>query len=799
MIEVSNREFIIDGKGTVLFGGEIHYFRLPAEQWEDRIIKAGQAGCNLISSYVPWMIHEDVEGDIDFEGRRRKENDLAYFLEIISKHGMYCLLRPGPYVMSELVHEGIPAWMYTEHKDSLAIGKDGKVHPTQSVYLLDPVFLDLTEKWYKAFSDTIKPYLINAGGPVIMLQLDNEIGMMHWCSGTADYTPANIERFREYLTDNGSDLPFNITGMSPEDFYRFTVSPPKEAALFVRDRLSRFMREYFREYFEVLQEKMYRLSGEIPVVLNIHGFDGTDVIKRGKRYPIGVSQLTSAAKVRNTVTAGDYYIGNICYDTCQDIMLANSFTYAVQSPDQPLFSAEFQGGFQFDTPRLQPASYDLTTRLCIADGMNGVNFYMFAGGTNLPGTGYLGHRHNWQAPVNTDGTLGSQYSVISHLGKVLKACGSTLSALKKESSVTLGLIPDHYMTEYRDEHTSAFCDDLILYREEFLYEGMGKAMSVLNLTYEGYDLTMDAPVSVKEHPDMVVMCAPYMDAPVQERLVRYIRDGGRLLVYPTLPDKDMLGQPCTILADELGAKCRIVDFGFADIDGVEEVVVWSATDLGDVENGFAKSNAGFTCAFTKQSGKGTAVVFGIAMQHNFYYYDQIVLDLFRKIGVQPLFTSDSVGDKLLIQSRADEKGGRYVFINNIDEYDKTTRFYHKGNVIFGGRELTIRSRKGLMLPMGIEFADDVYIEYSTAEITGFEHTSDGFEITLALSQPQDELVLRTSHEPLISDFYTVSESVSGNERQIKIKSELHGYINDSLVIGFKSTRQDLTADRREIK
>ena len=78
MLEIKDRNFIIDGKPTFLFGGEVHYFRLPRAAWEDRIMKVKKAGGNLVSTYIPWLIHEPVRGDIDVTGRRRPENDLGY-------------------------------------------------------------------------------------------------------------------------------------------------------------------------------------------------------------------------------------------------------------------------------------------------------------------------------------------------------------------------------------------------------------------------------------------------------------------------------------------------------------------------------------------------------------------------------------------------------------------------------------------------------------------------------------------------------------------------------------------------
>ena len=103
MVEVKNGNFVINGRDTFLFGGEIHYFRVPRQDWENRIIRAKQAGANLVSSYIPWLIHEYEEGDIDLEGRRRPENDLGAFLQLIKKHHMYCILRPGPYIMTGFI------------------------------------------------------------------------------------------------------------------------------------------------------------------------------------------------------------------------------------------------------------------------------------------------------------------------------------------------------------------------------------------------------------------------------------------------------------------------------------------------------------------------------------------------------------------------------------------------------------------------------------------------------------------------------------------------------------------------
>lgn len=780
MVNFQNNNFYIRGKETFLFGGEVHYFRIPKKDWEDRIVKVKQAGGNLVSTYIPWIIHEDIEGDIDVTGVRRPENDLGYFLSLIQKHGMYCIVRPGPYIMSEIVNEGLPFWLYDKYPDIMAKDRFGNQHVSRCMYLLHDGYLQYVDRWYKALGNVIQPYMIQNNGPVIMGQLDNEIGMMHWCCGMADYTPQNVADFKVWLQEKyGENLAQEYDVDLGEGFYAFVCNPPAQYANKLRVDFSLYTREYFKAYFEILKKKFNQYMGDVPVIVNVHGFNTIDIVKRGKEYPIGVSQLSSVCDVEDTVMAGDYYIGNIVYDNFQDIMLANAFTYAVQAEGQPLFSAEFQGGFQVDTPRMQPTTYDLTSRLCVANGMNGINYYMFAGGTNVPGTDLLGLRHSWQAPVDTDGSLRPHYPLIQHLGKIIKAAGDSLLRTQQEAVVHLGLIPDYYMTEYSDDFSRPICDELKMYRDNLLYEGMGKGMSIMNIIYEGYDLTKNQDLDVEKMPHMAVFSTRYMDRPIQERLLKYMNDGGKLLIFPTIPVMDLTGKPCTVLQDAVGCKAEVVDFGFAKyIDDVENLIIFNATDFGDVENVFAKHQDGDrNIGFEKNIGKGKLVAFGVGMAHDYYYRDQVILNVFDKIDVKPIFTAD---DKLSLISRVSPKGERYLFINNLDEYDKPTRIYMQGEALFEGKEIVVKSRKGLMLPLRVTVHNNVFVEYSTAEICEIEEDDKGtIRVGLALGQPEDVIMLKTSHVPVASEDYKVEKM---QENTYRITSLKHGYIHHHIYI-----------------
>lgn len=520
--------------------------------------------------------------------------------------------------------------------------------------------------------------------------------------------------------------------------------------------------------------------GNVPVIVNVHGFDSIDIIKRGKQYPIGVAQLSRVCDVGNAVMAGDYYIGNIVYDNFQDIILANAFTYAVQPKGQPLFSAEFQGGFQVDTPKMQPTTYDLTTRLCVANGMNGINYYMFAGGRNVKGTDLLGLRHSWQAPIDTDGSFNPQYKLISHLGHIFKAAGKSLLRTKQEKVVHLGIIPEYYMTEYSDEFTQDICNELKLYREVLLYEGMGKGMAVMNIAFEGYDLTDDSEIDIQKIPKLAVFSTRYMDSNIQSKLIDFVNNGGKLLIFPTIPVMNLEGRACTIIKDALECEAHINDYGFAKyIDDVEDLIIFNSTDFGDVENVFAMHEEGKNIGFVKELGLGKIVVFGVGMSHDYFYRDKVILNIFEKIDVQPVFTSD---EKLSLISRVSEFKERYLFINNFDEYDKKTLIYQGGEALFEGKELIVKSRKGLMLPLNVWLNDEIKIEYSTAEIFSVNKENEITTLIISIEQPKDTMIIQTKLTPTESLNYEL-EKLTKN--RYKIHSKLHGYINDYIEIKFK--------------
>lgn len=151
----TNYYMTADGKPFFGVTGEMHFSRISEEQWEDAIIKAKMGGLNIIATYVFWNVHEEVEGRFRFDGCR----DIRRFVELCRKHGLYVILRVGPFGHGEMRNGGLPDWLY------------GKPFECRSC---DEGFYDAVRKYFAAIHSQVDGLYFRQGGPIIAAQLDNE-------------------------------------------------------------------------------------------------------------------------------------------------------------------------------------------------------------------------------------------------------------------------------------------------------------------------------------------------------------------------------------------------------------------------------------------------------------------------------------------------------------------------------------------------------------------------------------------------------------------------------------------------
>ena len=155
---IGKSTFLLNGKPFTVKAAELHYTRIPAPYWEHRIEMCKALGMNTICLYVFWNIHEQTEGQFDFTG----QNDIAAFCRLAQKHGMYVIVRPGPYVCAEWEMGGLPWWLLKK-KDIV-------------LRTLDPYFMERTAIFMKEVGKQLAPLQITRGGNIIMVQVENEYG-----------------------------------------------------------------------------------------------------------------------------------------------------------------------------------------------------------------------------------------------------------------------------------------------------------------------------------------------------------------------------------------------------------------------------------------------------------------------------------------------------------------------------------------------------------------------------------------------------------------------------------------------
>lgn len=156
--EAGENTFLLNGEPFVIKAAEIHYPRIPKEYWEHRVKMCKALGMNTVCLYIFWNYHEQEEGQYDFSGQK----DIAAFCKLAQKHGLYVIVRPGPYVCAEWEMGGLPWWLLKK--------KDIKLREQ------DPYYMERTELFMNEVGKQLSDLQITRGGNIIMIQVENEYG-----------------------------------------------------------------------------------------------------------------------------------------------------------------------------------------------------------------------------------------------------------------------------------------------------------------------------------------------------------------------------------------------------------------------------------------------------------------------------------------------------------------------------------------------------------------------------------------------------------------------------------------------
>jgi hypothetical protein len=146
-ITFDGQSFLLDGRRVWLVSGSIHPARVPRARWADRIHAAKQAGLNCIETPVVWARHEPRHGQFDF----KEENDIREFVKLVHAAGMWCILRPGPFIDGGYDMGGLPPWLLNTEGLKLRTANQP--------------FLEACSRYITALSGQLRDLQVNAPTP----------------------------------------------------------------------------------------------------------------------------------------------------------------------------------------------------------------------------------------------------------------------------------------------------------------------------------------------------------------------------------------------------------------------------------------------------------------------------------------------------------------------------------------------------------------------------------------------------------------------------------------------------------
>src|SRR5450830_279698 len=180
---ISDTDFMLDGQRLQIRCGEMHFARVPREYWIHRLKAIKAMGLNTVCAYLFWNYHEWREGRYDWQGQR----DAAEFCKLAQQEGLWVILRPGPYACAEWEMGGLPWWLLKKPGNAFLRTRDAN-------------FVQPARRYMKEVGRILGPQQITHGGPILMVQVENEYGFF---GEDLDY----MRDMKSMLQDAGFDVP----------------------------------------------------------------------------------------------------------------------------------------------------------------------------------------------------------------------------------------------------------------------------------------------------------------------------------------------------------------------------------------------------------------------------------------------------------------------------------------------------------------------------------------------------------------------------------------------------------------
>ena len=642
-ISFDGKCYYIGGKPAFLYSGEFHYFRVPKKDWRRRMNLFKNAGGNCIATYIPWLLHEPVEGKFDF-GPEPGYLDFDEFLQTTYEAGLYVIAKPGPYQYSELKYSGLPTWLYDNYPSLRAYNIEGKPSGTGVISYLHPLFMEKTRKWFDKVCPVIAKHTIRNGGSVAFIQLDNELVGIYEGFGSLDYNPETMGfgakggRYPEFLKRKYSDIA-SVNHAYGTDFGNIEdvrPIPPLQSQDVcgirrVKDYFD-FCLEIVADYAESLTAIIRENGINVPVVHNsahpeMNGFFVETAKKLGKQFLLGSDHYYCLRQDWQQNNPTPQYAIH-CFYSLEILRLMG----------YPPTVFELPGGSMSDWPPVTPDDALACYMANIALGMKGSNFYIFTGGPNPPGAGVTTDIYDYGAAISADGTVTPLYKTQKAVGSFL-AARSWLAKAERVYDCRFALDFEYTRSrKYWKKRGEFFYSNDEAW--DFFKKGALTTAFCTSISPEICDLGSDEWIKNESTP-VVMVCSSSMSADKQKRIVRFVQNGGNVVIVPVIPTHDENLNSCTILSDYFGSPiqtisdnlyCRINIAGVVNVLKNRDAFFTEKLPIGAKKIGDDELTGKPVAWQITPNGKGTAIILGFDWIHAMREHEKMLLEVLKQIG-----------------------------------------------------------------------------------------------------------------------------------------------------------------------
>ncbi len=543
MLGVIGNKFSIGKETYQPYSAELHYFRIDKKYWSICFERIKRAGFRIISTAVPWNIHQDDSKYIDFNGFHDPKKDLIVFLELAREFAFKVILRPGPWVAGQLPYGGLPKYLFNDIKLFArdASGAEVKLPDQYGVeggYLpsyLHPNFGFHLKNYFKAFIETTKNY-VHPRGPIFMVELDYETSFGRLLDpDKADYNPDVLARyFGPFLETLYGDIKKLNARYHEKNSGFEAVQPPrsfKDLSIEDYPKILDWMafREYMlNTYIEILEDSFKSYTVE-PLLFRSLYFPPGELIPAHNVVPSDRSPFIGA----NVFPEGSYFD------------LASKARY-LKSEYGFAFAGSFTSGAAAGNPgresEIAPIA-DNTRRFYFAAGMaagfKGMNHYM-----------YVDRDYWYGAPLHQDGTISDGYEVSKNFNLAISTLGFDEMDFKSEVVILVNRMyywlkrtsstkEFTYVPRLMDETTVGFCRDLMRLKVHYGIR-------------ENRDIN-----SLKTYKAVFVPSTEIMPEKDQEAIVELARSGVTIVMCGLMPRYDENLKECVVLSNHFRIKTTV--------------------------------------------------------------------------------------------------------------------------------------------------------------------------------------------------------------------------------------------------